>query len=80
MSNLDNRITKLEQKHAPPDAKRTVVVYADDHTPAELEAMQSDESIGTLIIIEYQDAQPLTAISWQGNPHPRYIGIDAGKL
>jgi len=80
MSDLHNRIKKLEVKRKPADATRTVCVYAHEHTSEEMEAMRKDETIGTLIIVEYAADNPITSVEWLRSGVKKYIGVDVGQL
>ena len=82
MTNHKNRLAKLEADQLPAQGTRTVVMYEHEHTPEEIEAARQDATIGTLIIVTYQDAnpdKPLSEVNWNGEPIKR-IGIDMGKL
>lgn len=78
MNKLQSRVKQLEQKHAPKDGGRVVTVYKDKVTPAELEAMRHDKTIGTLIAIEYRNQKPVSEIT-TGRYSAR-VGVDLGNL
>jgi hypothetical protein len=82
MSNHKNRLAQLEKQSAKQstDRKQVVCVYTDEHTPAEIEALRKDKTIGTLILVEYVDGDPISSIQYQGKADAQYIGVDVGKL
>lgn len=75
---IKKRIEKLEKQSAPKNAPRVVTVYADEVTPAKLEALRNDKSIETLIVVEYIDEQPFSTITT--SRYSRRVGIDVSKL